>query len=124
MTKISHGKEELMLRIVVTCTVLVLAIPLAGMAVDEHAGSSNAPAARVQDKESPPPGVEMLLPRGQIPAIFAPEFVSAEEAEIPDDAWVLGVFLNGEAHAYSLNLLNAHEIVNDNYNGLPAAAVW
>ena len=38
-----------------------------------------------------PPGVEQILPRGGIPAVFAPEFVPAERAKIPDDAWVLGV---------------------------------
>jgi hypothetical protein len=71
-----------------------------------------------------PPGVEQLLPRGAIPAIFEPEFVSADSAEIPDDAWIFGVDLNGEAHAYSLNLLNHHEVVNDVIGGLPVASVW
>ena len=74
--------------------------------------------------EELPPEVEQLLPRGQIPAIFDPRFVSAEDAEIDDDAWVLGVLIDGEARAYSLNLLNRHEIVNDRIGEKSFAAVW
>ncbi len=71
-----------------------------------------------------PPGVERVLPRGAIAAIFAPAFVPAREAEIPGDAWVLGVLLEGQARAYSLNLLNQHEVVNDRVGDQPFAAVW
>jgi hypothetical protein len=37
----------------------------------------------------------------------------AGEADISDETWILGIVLNGQARAYSLNLLNDHEIVND-----------
>jgi hypothetical protein len=74
--------------------------------------------------DRPPPGVEQLLPRGGIPAVFEPEFVAAEEAEIPEDAWVLGVVIDGQARAYSLNLLNRHEVVNDRIGEKAFAAVW
>jgi hypothetical protein len=81
------------------------------------------PGAYAQGK-TVPEGVDMLLPRGGIPADFDPQFVAANEADIPDEAWVLGVVIDGEAHAYSLNLLNHHEIVNDRFGNLPVAAVW
>ena len=68
--------------------------------------------------------VEQILPRGGIPAIFNPQFVPAEQAGISDNAWVLGVEINGQAHAYSLNLLNRHEIVNDRIGETAFAAVW
>jgi hypothetical protein len=71
-----------------------------------------------------PPGVKQLLPRNAISSIDNPVFVSAQEAEIPNDAWVLGVVLGGQARAYSLNLLNHHEIVNDEVGDTPIAAVW
>lgn len=74
--------------------------------------------------DEPPPGVEQILPRGRIAAIFEPRFVAAAEAEIADDAWVLGVDIDGVAHAYSLNLLNSHEVVNDAIGGRSFAAVW
>ncbi len=74
--------------------------------------------------EEVPEGVQILLPRGGIPEVFEPTFVSAEAAEIPDDAWILGIVIDGDAHAYSLNLLNSHEIVNDRVGDVPVAAVW
>lgn len=74
--------------------------------------------------EDSPEGVTQLLGRNAIPAIFDPTFVDAQQAAIPDDAWILGVVIEGEARAYSLNLLNHHEIVNDEIAGRPIAAVW
>ncbi len=81
-------------------------------------------AEAAPEADTPPPGVEQLLPRGRIAAILAPQFVSAAEAELPDDAWVLGVAIDGEARAYSLNLLNSHEVVNDRIGDKSFAAVW
>jgi carotenoid cleavage dioxygenase-like enzyme len=74
--------------------------------------------------EDLPEGVEQILERGKIAAIFDPEFVAADEAEIADDAWVLGVVIDGQARAYSLNLLNRHEVVNDRIGEKSFAAVW
>ena len=71
-----------------------------------------------------PDEFRQLLPRGRIAAVDDPRFVPAAEAEIPDDAWVLGVADGGRAKAYSLNLLNHHEVVNDKIGGRPIAAVW
>lgn len=71
-----------------------------------------------------PPGVEQIIPRGRIAAITDPRFVSASEAEISDDAWVLGVEIDGQPRAYSLNLLNRHEVVNDRVGDTAFAAVW
>ena len=71
-----------------------------------------------------PPGVEQIIPRGRIAAITNPQFVSAAEAEISDDAWVLGVEIDGRPRAYSLNLLNRHEVVNDRVGDRAFAAVW
>lgn len=81
------------------------------------------PAAAATDDDLPE-GVEQILPRGRIAAVFEPQFVTASEAEIADDAWVLGVTIDGQAKAYSLNLLNSHEVVNDRFGDLPVAAVW
>lgn len=71
-----------------------------------------------------PPGVEQIIPRGRIAAVFDPKFVPADEAEISDDAWILGIELDGQPHAYSLNLLNRHEVVNDRIGETAFAAVW
>jgi hypothetical protein len=71
-----------------------------------------------------PAGVEQILPRGKIAAVFAPKFVPAAKADLPDSAWVLGVEVEGVAKAYSLNLLNHHEVVNDRSGDTAYAAVW
>ena len=71
-----------------------------------------------------PAGYEQILPRGRIAAIDAPVYVPAAKARIPDDAWVLGFFHAGQAFAYSVDLLNAHEVVNDSVGGTAFAAVW
>ena len=74
--------------------------------------------------DEPPAGVEQLLPRGHIAAVLEPVFVAAAEADLPADAWVLGVVIDGQAKAYSLNLLNSHEVVNDRTGEVAYAAVW
>jgi hypothetical protein len=76
------------------------------------------------DESEVPPGFEQLLQRGALASIDHPTYVSAEEAGISDDAWVFGVVINGKARAYSLRLLNSHEIVNDVISGQPVSAVW
>lgn len=74
--------------------------------------------------EDVPKGYQQIVPRGRIPAVHAPRFVPAAKARIPDEAWVLGVVVEGQARAYSLNLLNRHEIVNDRAGATAFAAVW
>jgi len=75
-------------------------------------------------EEDLPGEFQQIIPRGQIASVDAPRFVSATEARIPAEAWVLGVLVDGEARAYSLNLLNRHEIVNDAIGERSFAAVW
>ena len=82
------------------------------------------PVTHAAGDDELPPGVEQILPRGRIAAIFEPEFVPAAKAEIPSDAWILGVVIEGEPKAYSLNLLNRHEVVNDKSGNTEFAAVW
>lgn len=55
-------------------------------------------------------------PRDGIPAIDEPEFVKASEAEnINPDSRILGLYLNNQARAYPISILNWHEIVNDQF---------
>ena len=100
-------------RLTQVLAVAALACATATMAAEEQATA-----------DPPPDGVEQLLPRGRIAAVFEPEYVPASEAEIADDAWVLGVLIDGEAKAFSLNLLNRHEVVNDRSGETDFAAVW
>lgn len=90
------------------------------LAVAVAAGTANAVVAG----EDLPAGYQQILPRGRIPSIDAPRFVPARQARIPGGAGVLGVVVEGQARAYSLNLLNQHEVVNDRAGGTAFAAVW
>ena len=65
-----------------------------------------------------------LLKFDAIPAITKPQFVPAAKAKLDADAPVIGVTFNGESHAYSLYLLNGHEIVNDVVGEKKIATTW
>ena len=94
--------------------------------------SSEAGASTSQSQEknavsgfdSMPSDVLYVLPKDGILAIWKPTFVAAAKADMPADAEVIGVAYNGEAHAYSINLLDGHEIVNDVVGGRKIAATW
>ncbi|MFN3532563.1 MAG: DUF3179 domain-containing protein [Candidatus Brocadia sp.] len=68
--------------------------------------------------------IKSVLPRDAIPAIKSPEFVPASGAGLDRDEPVIGVSVNGESHAYSVYLLNNHEIVNDTIGGNAFAVAW
>ena len=78
-------------------------------------------AANLEDLE-----IITLLPRDAIPSIDNPTFYSVEEAneEYVLEELVLGVVIDGDARAYSTNLLDSHEIVNDVVGGQPIAVTW
>ena len=68
--------------------------------------------------------IRTLLPFDAIPAITKPQFVPAIKAKLDADAPVIGVKFSDESHAYSLYLLNGHEIVNDVVGGQKIATTW
>lgn len=43
---------------------------------------------------------------------------------MPFDEPVIGVSINGQSRAYSVYLLNSHEVVNDTVGGIPVAITW
>jgi len=66
------------------------------------------------------------VPKGGIPAIGDPSFVSLNAARDWIDAQepVIAIEHNGEARAYPLQILTFHEIVNDNIGGTPVAVTF
>lgn len=68
--------------------------------------------------------IHTVLPYDAISAILNPEFVSANAAKLAADSPVIGVSFNGESHAYSIYLLNGHEIVNDEVGDVKIATTW
>ena len=65
-----------------------------------------------------------VLPFDAIPAIITPRFIEAHKAKLEVDSPIIGVSLNGDSRAYSIRLLNGHEIVNDRVGGIPTATTW
>lgn len=65
-------------------------------------------------------------PKDGIPALDRPKFVAAIEADkfLSKHDKILGIEYNGLAKAYPVKILNWHEIVNDDFNGKPAAVTW
>ena len=57
-------------------------------------------------------------PRDGIPAINNPKFLLAENSTLGKDALVIGLANGDEAKAYPINIMNWHEIVNDEINGI------
>ena len=62
----------------------------------------------------------------RFPAIVDPDFISADKAEIRDNELVLGVYVDGKARAYPINMLTnpTREIVNDKLGKEAIAATW
>ncbi|MCM4157969.1 hypothetical protein DHD80_18400 [Gramella sp. AN32] len=63
-------------------------------------------------------------PKDGIPAIDNPKFLKSSEASLANDARILGVYENGIAKAYPINILNYHEIVNDSFKDLPVVVTF
>jgi len=96
-------------------------IAFAGFAQAEEA-PNGPPTVAVVDGEP----IYKVIEPGAIPAIENPTFVTGEAADkqMKPEEPVMGVVIEGEAHAYSLWQLDAHEIVNDQIQGTAFAATW
>ena len=59
-------------------------------------------------------------PRDGIPSIDNPDFISVKQTQfLAESDRVLGLTFNGVSKAYAINILNYHELVNDEFNGHP-----
>ncbi len=64
-------------------------------------------------------------PKDGIPSIDQPTFVLADEEDyLQNDAAVLGINYQGIIKAYPINILNWHEIVNDQFNQEPVVITF
>ncbi len=63
-------------------------------------------------------------PKDGIPALTEPEYVSAEDIDLAEDA--RGIFVNiaGDARFYPYRIMYFHEIVNDVIGGIPVAITF
>jgi hypothetical protein len=70
--------------------------------------------------------IERSVPKDAIPALVLSRFLKASEVGKLLNAKdrVLGVYVNGEAKAYPIRILNWHELVNDDVGGQPVLVSW
>lgn len=70
--------------------------------------------------------VTTVLSKDAIPAVFDPDFLSADSADrqYRDTDLVIGVSIDGDHRAYHVPYLSAREIVNDVVGGKPIAVTW
>lgn len=66
---------------------------------------------------------QLLLP-DDIPPIYDPQFVTAVNADLPNDELVIGFSINGDARAYPAGILYTREMVNDVVGGVPVLVTW
>lgn len=112
------------------CTVALLPAILMGLST---AGETRRTERSREFRKRPQPefvadGVEVyrLLPPDAIAAIDEPEMIPAAEVAgiMSDDEPVLGVSDGAIARAWSIWMLDAHEVVNDRLGDTPIAATW
>jgi len=66
-----------------------------------------------------------VIGRDNIPAIDEPKFEDVNNnIIIPGNEPVIGIELNGIARAYPLRIMMWHEIVNDNFAGIPVSVTY
>ncbi len=71
-----------------------------------------------------PDGYRPLLRRDDIAPVYSPELVGPEEIDWAPATLVVGVAVDAEAHAYPVNFMNVHEMVNDRIGGIPVLVSW
>jgi len=59
-----------------------------------------------------------------IPSVDSPNFDSVSESNLQDDQLIIGVIIDGEAKVYPHNILDWHEIINDNIGDLNYAITY
>jgi hypothetical protein len=104
--------------------VLILAAALAAVST---VAAAQVPAASSYDPVQAgevPPGYYQSVPRGMIRAVYAPEFVAADQVRWSDSTLVIGVAHQGAAKAYLVSFLNFREMVNDEIGDWPILVSW
>ena len=87
--------------------------------LDEVIGPEGPVASEFNDAE-----YQQLRRPDAIAPIYDPEFLSADESDLPADELVIGLDINGDARAYPAGLLYHREMVNDTVGGVPMLVTW
>lgn len=111
------------------------AIPVAALELgDLGLPSYNTVTVRGDDQPQPLSSAIAAFDRADIVTVIPPDTIraidearlvpAAEADDIDEDDFVIGVEVAGEARAYPVKVLSAHEIVNDAVRGRPFAVTW
>ena len=70
--------------------------------------------------------IQIVLPKGSFPTLDFPKFIAKKEGlkSFYTKEPVIAVEINGQAKAYSLNILTMHEISNDTLSGVPILVTY
>jgi hypothetical protein len=105
-----------------------LALPLASRWDAEDPAAVNVSVTKTPDRESPERLWRRLRVHDAFPPLLRFTVLTAREvgSMIPDDEFVLGAEVGGEARAYPLNMLGhrGSEVVNDTLGGQPVAVTF
>lgn len=121
------------LSLVVVAAVGVVFVGVAGTAAPEHLRPSAGGRLPIQGEggtgASEQDFIGELVPvleRDTIPALDFPAYVDAVDTRsiVGMDELILGVDAGGEARAYPLRVMTAHEVVNDEIGGVPLVVTF
>jgi len=103
--------------LIVSCSSSDASDDQSGTPIGGEPNSSNEWLYPISEIRDGGPGID------GIPSIDAPNFVAADEASpiLSDDLLVIGIKVNDETRAYPHYILDWHEIVNDDVNGVDVA---
>jgi hypothetical protein len=59
-----------------------------------------------------------------IPPLDNPPAMPGKDASLPDETQVIGLVVEGQAHAWPMGILIPHHIINESVNGRPVAAAY
>ena len=66
----------------------------------------------------------VLAPNKVIPPLDNPPALPAKSAILPDETQVLGIVLDGQAHAWPMGILIPHHIINESIHSRPVTAAY
>ena len=107
-----------------------LAVLLAGCAARSAGRAQDPGIGRASNQGRTPTGGEpfhgliQYRAKDAKEAIVDPVLLNSSDAVVAAGTKVIGVFINGEARAYPLFILNNHQVVNDEVGDTPLSASW
>ncbi len=88
-----------------------------------YTGTGTSTAERIEVAQYPE-FKPRFISKDIIRPIYDPKFVTAGNAGLEDNDFVIGLAINGDARGYPIGPLTQHEMVNDVVGGIPVLITW